>query len=519
MRTLITPIIALSAAASAMAQYTGDLYWKPGGQWHFYDQTQNYAYESGGEYINLGSDADVNWSEVNAIFDGSAGLGDGGNVVNMPDGKDVVFKNFTIQNFAPASGRGDFYLRNESDAIAQNSFRVIETFKIASDFNGAPQGFDRSLLRTDARFGSLVIENTQYDSTMVNFGTGLNGRQFKGFNSVTVDNGMSIKGGVSFNTNLGDIAANSATAASPALNVAGVVDMQSFDGKNPTWTVWFYAGDIRTDDTVNSYYSLGGLNGTGSFMLNTQHAYTNKDPRLTVTFTNTGVSEYKGVWASEGNSSLHIVMNGGENGVQILRTENYVDGSYSYGYKGSITVNSGTLKMYATQPLENTSSSYQGRNLFLNGGYFGAVAQIAPTGGEGDIGTVELTDFTWNGGSLLVNFDYDTGNVSQLMVSGEILLGAADNTYRVYVTGDGLGEGDSIYDFLMWDDSANDATMQAAIDAGSFKIFVNGVEWEANFSISGGALSAELVQVPEPAAVAAILGALALGLAMYRRRK
>ena len=514
MRTLITPIIALSAAASAMAQYAGDLYWTPSENSQNITNAVKYSTGEPGNLTPVTDPSQVNFANSNLIFDGNIASNGSNNAINFPASGIFEVANMTVQNYRPNSGKDVFFVGQGGSG----TLYVRETLSISSEWRGV------DMQDTSLRAGTLNISNGGWtDKVIVRFGSASidPGGTLNGFNKVTVDNDMTISGNTEFQTStIQTVGGQPAGISNPNIEIGGVLNMQkttSGDGAGtPFWGAYFWSGDVR-----HQYVNMGGLAGTGNIYTMTYYTGDSHDPRLFMTFTNRGVSEFAGSITSENHSKIDITMNGAADGVQILRISDYE----SRGLNGNIVVKSGTLKMNAELGMKVIGnpgdSHYQnGRTLTLNGGFFGAVAQIAPTGGEGDIGIVKVSDFAWNGGSLLVNFDYDTGNVSQLMVSGEILLGAADNTYRVYVDGDSLGEGDSIYDFLMWDDSANDATLQAAIDAGSFKVFVNGVEWEANFSISGSALSAELVHVvPEPAAVAAILGALALGLAMYRRRK
>ena len=149
--------------------------------------------------------------------------------------------------------------------------------------------------------------------------------------------------------------------------------------------------------------------------------------------------------------------------------------------------------------------------LVLDGGEFGVVGANA---GE-DIGSMSVESFDWQSGVLLVN-NAGTSSMSVLNVKGALTLGAfADLAIRF----DGsLGEGDivALDDFLKFDGASDKAAMEGALASGEMSVFVGDQQHNYSYDSATGLTIMEVV--PEPAAVAAVLGALALGLALCRRR-
>ena len=200
---------------------------------------------------------------------------------------------------------------------------------------------------------------------------------------------------------------------------------------------------------------------------------------------------------AEGKNYLSILKEG--SGVQILRGDNY--------YRGTTTVNSGELYMRA-DGATRTEDGYGIGEVILNGGKFGAI------GASGDIGEVRATDLTWsNNSTIAVDFSAD-GTCDLISLSGNFLKAEGDSggLYTFEFNGN-FAEGSNEYLIISWGadatvdfseaDFAYDYNGSSDLTDGTFEIRDNGLYF---------------VAVPEPAEYAALFGALALGLALLRRR-
>ncbi len=284
---------------------------------------------------------------------------------------------------------------------------------------------------------------------------------------------------------------------------------------NQRGTVYF--GGVRADDnsfdtTVNSLTSkgnvrfgcgtsvdtfakIGTLNGTGG----TLGAYGEKGRALTLVLGDNvaGTSAYYGTIFDNTNENdvVNIVKNG---------TNRQILAGASNTIKGTITVNEGMLGF---------ASNSKVASINLNGGEFaswnGASANAL------SIGTLNM-----NGGKL--HFDFNTSINSTLsFAQGSDIIGkilSSDFTFANIVQ-------DSSYMLFSFEDGSLNSYLQAMIDSednGQYQYIdkATGKTYMAKFAseLESGEFSVTFT-VPEPATWAAIFGALALALAIYRRRK
>ena len=186
-------------------------------------------------------------------------------------------------------------------------------------------------------------------------------------------------------------------------------------------------------------------------------------------------------------------------GVQYLRGENM--------YRGQTTVSAGELYINASG--SGNSAGWGIGAVSLEGGKFGAV------GASSNIGKIVATDLTWSN-SAMIAVDFAADGTSDLIsLSGNFLKaeGDAEGQYMFDFSGVFAAE-ETKYQIMSWE---SDSTVE--FTESDFGYTYNG---EIN-SLNGSFLiennSLYFVSVPEPAEYAAIFGMLALGLALWRRRK
>ncbi len=258
----------------------------------------------------------------------------------------------------------------------------------------------------------------------------------------------------------------------------------------------FFGQDTKAGETFAA--KIGTLAGTSGQVGMFDTATQNADKRtLNLTFgTETkGTSVFYGRVhdTMHANDYINIVKNGAN--TQILAAQ---DNSI----KGTITVNEGKLGYASNSKVESVT---------VNGGEFASWNSSSWL----SIGTLNM-----NGGKL--HFDFNTSINSTLSfaqgsdIIGKILEG--DFTFANIVT-------DTSYILFSFEDGSMNSYLQALIDGednGKYQYIdkTTGQTYMAKFAseAESGEFSVTF-SVPEPATWAAIFGALALALAVYRRRK
>ena len=135
--------------------------------------------------------------------------------------------------------------------------------------------------------------------------------------------------------------------------------------------------------------------------------------------------------------------------------------------------------------------------------------------GIADIRNLSVAD---NGG-LIVYADNTYGN-SSINVDGLMTFGGSLN---IFVEGE-MGEGDELVSILEWSyayENENKAALEGLFADGRVNLFINGVNYAiASWTVGSTSLGLFVGEViPEPATVAALFGAIALGFAAWCRRK
>ena len=259
----------------------------------------------------------------------------------------------------------------------------------------------------------------------------------------------------------------------------------------------------------NLSFSFGGLNGTNREINiggNPSSGHMLENSTITMTFTNSGTSKFNGKFTYEsadsvGVNTYNLVMNGTSTGVQY-----YEDTGTTFSFD-NVTVKSGKLNFY----------SEIGKSVIsLEGG------TLSPATVTGEIAILKAEAINWDNGKI--SFDLVEDNSA----SDKIVLEYALSKTSFSVSG-GTREIELIadpYDIAAWiDASGEDKITYTLIEYGStdFKkgdiVFsqIDGINIDYDFGDT--ALTVTLSKVPEPATIAAILGACALAMAAFRRRR
>ena len=276
-----------------------------------------------------------------------------------------------------------------------------------------------------------------------------------------------------------------------------------------TFVIGIADGTLWT--TSNTALDLGGIVGsTSGSKITTGYNYAEYAGNTGIALIAlTGAGNYSTTTAlvdfASGGNPTELALNGalGINktgtGVQYLRGENM--------YRGQTTVSAGELYINASG--SGNSAGWGIGAVSLEGGKFGAV------GASSNIGKVVATDLTWSN-SAMIAVDFAADGTSDLIsLSGNFLKaeGDAEGQYMFDFSGVFAAE-ETKYQIMSWE---SDSTVE--FTESDFGYMYNGEEnsLDGYFVMENNSLY--FVSVPEPAEYAAIFGMLALGLALWRRRK
>ena len=289
------------------------------------------------------------------------------------------------------------------------------------------------------------------------------------------------------------------TFATPQSVVSGIVDFSGYTSR-------LDLGRVGTDG-VEQFYAFGGLSGTNSgAMISTGAEARANGLNSTLVLKNSADAEFAGmvtnpVTADDENAkpaittTMNVVMNGSAK--QVLSGDN--------SFNGYIQVESGTLIL-------RTASGASHGKLTINGGKIGAITNMTVSSAEWNgggisfynsgeaigMGTPETItikgDFQKSGaGKIMMDFNnFDTID----LVDKDIWLDL------IYVDGERLG----------FSDDANDNFYAANLDTYADFQWVDGED-------GLGKLQVSFTSVPEPAELAIVIGAIALSMAVFRRRR
>ena len=286
---------------------------------------------------------------------------------------------------------------------------------------------------------------------------------------------------------------------SPDIAIGGVVRMtSSSDGKLPTLNLLKRVGTISWSSTkpapgaTNTFVKIGGLDGRGKLSNDSQ---TLDASTVKLIFTNKEDCDFSGTFTENRSDTIKTVMSvkmAGENGKkQIIRADS--------AFTGTVEVESGTLIIHSASALGK---------LTMTGGGFGGIE-----------GGVTVSGAEWSGGDIVFhNTETFLGGLSDKITVDGTFTKSAEGKIGVDFSGlDAaplIDEGNNVFDLI----TANALEGYFSDDANSDFEAKNLLNGFADFAWVGNTLTVTFSKVPEPAAMAAIFGALALGFALRRRR-
>lgn len=309
-----------------------------------------------------------------------------------------------------------------------------------------------------------------------------------------------------FNVGVGSEDGNSgnATYDNPDISIGGVFNMAYANGTYPT--VFLnqrgsgVSNGLRTKYILNTVIGVGGLQGGGVITNNTNNtAYNWGKGSATIVFNNAKGSSYtfsgqinddtKKTSIPTTETVTKLVMRG--EGTQILEGETML-------FSGGVEVQNGTLKL-------NYKDATNHGDLTMIGGRFGNVSGSSST-------NVNFTNLIYSGG--VIESRWDGSSLDVINLSGGLKKGDSfgeGDSFLIAIFGDLGSMLNSEMKIISWDNLTN-----ATDFSDSDFSLENG---EASFAIKSDGLYITATAVPEPSAVCAVFGVLALAFAYLRRRR
>ena len=323
-----------------------------------------------------------------------------------------------------------------------------------------------------------------------------------------------------------------ASLANPDVVIGGSLSANGSGDSNPNLCLFNLNGGTNSLGGVTTFKIAEGITGAWNSMKNDASKAGTKSLSILLLNNTGGYStnawmyddNVSNVVASTGiamsgpgmntNSQVKIIMDG--TGSQIFNGERF-------WISGGVEVRNGTLqiRMHSNSKYEsgkdtdgNEISGEEIRlmnhgDLTLKGGKFGSLLE-----GNGSMG---FNNLYYSGGTYMLGVDYDGGN-DMLKFYGGVYKGEGwiDGVSKFYIEVSGTKDNlvDNWAHIFEWDNTANETDFEASdFYSEDFN------EYSAIFKIEDDGLWMMYTEVPEPAAFAAIFGALALALAATKRRK
>lgn len=291
------------------------------------------------------------------------------------------------------------------------------------------------------------------------------------------------------------------TFADPHSVVSGIVDFSGYASR-------LDLGRYGKNNGVEQFYAFGGLSGTNfEAKVSTGAEVDANGLNSTLVLKNAADAEFAGMVTnpvtaddSDGKpaitTTMNVVMNGSAK--QVLSGDN--------SFNGYIHVESGTLIL-------RTAFGASHGKLTINGGKIGAITNMTVSSAE------------WNGGAIsFINSGEAIGNETPetITIEGDFRKSGAGKImmdFNNFDTTDLVDENkwlDLIYvdgETTNFSDDANDDFYAANLD--TYADF----QWIAGEDGPGKVLKVSFTSVPEPAELAVLIGAIALSMAVFRRRR
>lgn len=372
--------------------------------------------------------------------------------------------------------------------IGESTFTILEDLTLASNHNFVPFTFESGANGA----GDVVIKGNIISKLASDGSTGesLFGNGNNLLKSVTVGGNIELQG---------------SKFRFHALNVS-VNGVLNFTGDSSNTQLNLCYGPASGQSISLSF---GGLNGTNKeIKVGGLASAIIENSSFTMTFTNSGTSKFNGKFGyDEGGASIlqnntyNLVMNGTSTGVQY-----YEDTGTAYSFD-NVTVKSGKLNFY----------SEIGKSIItLEGG------TLSPATVTSEIAILKAEAINWDNGKISFDLVQDNSASDKIVLEHKLSktsFSVSGGTREIELIADP-------YDIAAWiDESGEDKITYTLIEYGStdFKngdiVFsqIDGINIDYDFGDT--ALTVTLSKVPEPATIAAILGACALAMAAFRRRR
>ena len=291
------------------------------------------------------------------------------------------------------------------------------------------------------------------------------------------------------------------TFATPHSVVSGIVDFSGYTSR-------LDLGRYGKNNGVEQFYAFDGLSGTNSGAMISTGAETDANGlNSTLVLKNSADAEFAGIVTnpvtaddSDGKpaitTTMNVVMNGSAK--QVLSGDN--------SFNGYIQVESGTLIL-------RTASEASHGKLTINGGKIGAITNMTVSSAE------------WNGGAIsFFHSDEAIGNETPetITIKRDFLKSEAGKImmdFNNFDTTDFVDE-DIWFDLIFVDGKTTDFSDDANDDfyATNLDTYAD-FQWIAGKDGHNKVLQVSFTSVPEPAELAVLIGAIALSMAVFRRRR
>lgn len=392
----------------------------------------------------------------------------------VPSSGDSVYITSTAENGLGANNLdlgGDVYVGDVTWVLASETQKLYtggtlnaENFTVDFGLAGWPQfcvGSSLNVSKSDGT-GKLLIHNSSKHSHL--------GAQFIVIAAITADNielaAVNAWADVSsINISIGWYGGGS--AEKPIIKVLNEFKMAQ--------------GSSFTSGAADTYVSFGGISGAGTFNPGNKKLY--------MTLTGSGSYEFSGVSSvTEGGG---IIVTSASSGVQ-----KFVNSGFNLA---GVNMQSGRLEIAGSAG-----------NVALSGGTISSIEN----GSGGDV--LMMDSLTWSGGKIALDLDgeyADTVSISgnfSTTGSGELVFDLNFDEIVMSNLIEGSEDKKYTYDLISVGGTSDIANTNFVFedDYGTF-----------SYNFENGMLTISLNPIPEPAAIAAILGAIALGVAARRRRK
>ena len=402
---------------------------------------------------------------------------------------------------------------NISGDLYYSNLRIVNWGGLCLDAAGG-----KLLIDGDATFAASKLTEEQeivYDNAGVEVQIGRAASTNPMLSEISIGGDLTLIGG-----GTGVYAQNTKVSiCAETVNIGGVVNLVKSDS---TFTVVRAA---LNNPEYNSTQKWGGLKGTGIVFIEgaswSGNAKYNSAFNADITLTNkadqtfTGEVKYGNIndGGFTNTTEIHLTLDA-ENasatqtinlgGSKSFTTVSVKNGTLIYSAPAaaeSLTVSGGTL-------LLSHSDTTQG-DLTISGGSFGATM---------DNGSAKVKSLTYSGGKFVFATEGIYGGLpNSIAVEGKF---SKDTLEKIVIDFSGLDAETLIGEPAMTLITAGSFEgMSTSVDADEYFAAENLINAIADFAWNGNSLTVAFAQVPEPAALAAVFGALALALAARRRGK